>query len=464
MCRRKPGPRCHSHYYDKWEAIKRAHSSAQRRLRKLKRQKAAPSKIATQEEIVARLANQNYHRMREYYSSPYARLKLVRDEMPPKLDALNKKRAAMERAEDNIKDLQEIQAQYGVDNRKEIAAAQKRLAKAQRAYDLAEGDYARRAREIHEGAERWEKAKANLAIQENRDGALREGWYAGALYSREDLKNASEWEGIGLTTRAEDEKHATIKWEKGTRRPKQRVNGYKYQGTETEDGSRTEEHDHITRTMQVETPTFEQYNGHVTVMAVYDARIKQYRLMAQTRSGTFSTPAASKPGAGDEAARLEQRKVGRSALPNFEHRPRNMGPENMNDEHVGDTISLDPAGGRTFATKEEACSYGAAWIKSDAPVATFAMNARERAVRKVMAEHGYTTREAQNAKLAEQKRELEQMGDPTFDLPLSRLEQSIRQRERARAERAQAERTGRYRRGPRKDRTGLPGSNPRTLA
>lgn len=428
MCKRKPGPRCHYEYKMKWDNIKAQFSSAKRHLRNLKRRGAPESAIKRQEEIVADLANKNYHRMREYYASPYARYKLVNDELPAAYEEVNKREMAMIRAEDRLADLKATGA-----NAKEIAAAERKLASAQRGYDEANAHYLRRAQELTDGAARWHEANANLTIQEHRDGALEAKNYHAALYSEEDLKTVKAWDGIALTSRPGDERHAKIKWEKGTPRAKKALGTTRtYQRA-----AEGRQHDAVIRTLQIETPTFERYTGHVAVELVHRKDVGGYVVQAHTELGTLTSPKTEDQSTADTPqGRLEQRRVGRSALPNYEHRPRRQRPAiDCDVEEVNDKISLSVDGGRVYKTKEEAARAAQKWISSDEPARRIANIARIRAVRIQMVKDGYTTREAQDAKLAEQKREYEAAGKPRYGLPLSRPEQAERQRLAAEARR-----------------------------
>lgn len=424
MCKRKPGPRCHYEYKLKWANIKAQFASAKRHLRNLKRRGAPESAIKRQEEIVADLANKNYHRMREYYSSPYARYKLVKYELPQAYEEVNKREMAMIRAEDRLADLKANGA-----GTKELKAAERKLASAQRGYDEANAHYLRRAQELTDGAARWHESKANLAIQEHRDGALEAKNYYAALYSTEDLETSKAWDGIALTSRPGDERHAKIKWEKATPRAKKALGTVRtYQRT-----AQGRDHDAVVRTLQVETPTFERYTGHVTVELVYRKDLGGYTVHAKTEAGTFTSPKTEDQSTPlQPQGREEQRRVGRSALPNYEHRPRRQRPAvDCDVEEVGNKVTLNVDGGRLYKTKEEAARVAQKWISSDEPARRIAHIARVRAVRIQMEKDGYTTREAQDAKLKEQAKEYEAAGNPTYSLPLSRPEQAERQRAEA---------------------------------
>lgn len=415
MCRRKPGPRCHAQYLKKLYKSARQVKSSKRVLRRLKRKGATPSAIARQEARLAEALNNHHHRMREYYSSPYARLKLVRDELPKAKENLRHKEAAVIRAEDRLADLKE-QAKTNKGERlaNEIAVAERKLAAAQEKLDMANGEYARRARQVELGARRWESAVANLEIQENRDGALQQGMFAAAMYTEEDLNNANTWETVELVSRPDDQQHpkAVLIRDPETKAP----TGRYVHKSQRSRGAR------LVRTLSVETPTFEQYNGHVEVRVIEDRINGGYRVMANAHQGTFSRPKSEAENEGLDAndpnrvGRRALRKVGRSAQPGFEHRPRVQRPdidqdrETLGEDRFDVSASEKNPGGKVYKTREAASAAASKWANSDEPTKFFARAVRARAVRAAMYEAGYKTRAAQDAKLAEQRRELEASG------------------------------------------------------
>lgn len=415
MCKHKPGPRCHYTYLRKLYASARQVKSSKRILRRLKRKGATPSTIARQETRLAEALQNHHHRTREYYSSPYARLKLVRDELPKAKENLRHKEAAVIRAEDRLANLKE-QAKTNKGERlaNEIAAAERKLADAQLKYDTASGEYARRARQVQLGAERWEAAKANLEIQKNRDSALEHGEYAAAFYTEDDLDNAAAWETVELVSRPDDQNHpkAVLVRDPETNAPAGR---YVHKSQRSR-GAR------LVRTLNVETPTFEQYRGHVEVRVAEDRLNGGYRVVANAHQGTISIPKSESHNRGldlddpNRVGRRALRKVGRSALPGYEHRPRTQRPDIDQDHHALKEDQFDPTrsqknpNGIVFKTREDAGRAAAQWANGDGPTKFFARAARAQAVRQAMYEDGYKTRAAQDAKLAEQRRTLEATG------------------------------------------------------
>lgn len=430
MCKRKPGPRCHSHFRQKLLNAYERHQSASRLLAakiqgRERGLKITPSMIAEQEASLKRQEDNLYHRIREYYSSPLARKKLVEVELPlakarmepletevaTRQQELEKLETELHDASSRDRDARKRLRTRGGRKKQEakIREARTQLAAAQRKLDAAQTDYARKAKNAYYGAKRWEEAKGNLVAQRVVDGNLEAGNYYGALYTSNELNSAAAWEKVPMVSRPDDEDEATKNAPKA-KRGKRGLPDIKGRFIPKEQRDRGER---LIRKVELETPSFEQFKGEI------ETRVEPfqggYRVVANPK-GEVNYPDEDKTPEGYNSVREYMRgtEAGLSGLPGHEHRERTQKTfyrklqktEQVGEDHKEDAAQVarnpkHPLG--IFKTKAEAERAALAWANSDKPAQFASYYVREKAVRDSMTRAGYTTREAQNELLSKQQ-------------------------------------------------------------
>lgn len=428
MCKRKPGPRCHSHFRQKLLNAYERHQSASRLLAakiqgRERGLKITPSMIAEQEASLKRQEDNLYHRIREYYSSPLARKKLVEVELPlakarmepleAEVSQLNQEIKQLETEVNSLKDRASRRRMKRNGNIKEkkrrLHEARTQLAAAQRKLDAAQTDYARKAKNAYYGAKRWEEAKGNLAAQRVVDGNLEAGNYYGALYTPNELNSAAAWEKVPMVSRPDDEDEATKNAPKA-KRGKRGLIARKGQFIPKEQRDRGER---LIRKVELETPSFEQFKGEI------ETRVEPfqggYRVVANPK-GEVNYPDEDKTPEGYNSVREYMRgtEAGLSGQPGHEHRPRTQKTfyrklqktEQVGEDYREDAVQVTrnpkhPLG--IYKTKAEAERAALAWANSDKLAQFASYYVREKAVRDSMTRAGYTTREAQDELLAKQR-------------------------------------------------------------
>lgn len=383
MCRRKPGPRCHSHASANLKTVRHRLKTARRQLARMKRKNAPARDIARTEARVDRLTHENYHRMRQYYSTPYARLKLERDELPQALRDMRHKELAVVRSEDEVARLEkEVSGKGGNTkaNQDKLAAEQRKLASHREKLATAEQQYAIRAREVRLGEVRWEESKYNLGLQEKRDKHLEEGAFHRAQYSEKELEEQAEsWERVGLTARGHQPK---AKFHRALA-----VEGVRAYHSPAQKAATDER---LVRHVDLETPTFEQVRGTFEVRVVKDARSGKWRVAANPKNMSVSIP--------KKVTRQELRTVGRSRLANWYQPPRNQDKEQQSQHRIA-SHAFDPTRtknaprGMEFETKQEAAKAAEEWMRSPKPAAAAAKLARNAGIQAQMSRKGFRSRE-----------------------------------------------------------------------
>lgn len=398
MCRRKPGPRCHSHGRFILLRERSNLKKLRRNLNRLRRNKNPDAnKIAQAEARVEKALNNAYTARRYYYSTPRARAKLETEELPQQLRDIRHKELAVVRTEDEVADLQKEVASKGGNtkaNQEALEAAQRKLASHREKLHMAQTQYEINRAEVYAGEQRWESAKTNLQIQERRDiMALEVGDFHRAMYSESDLEAAEDWERISAAERGHIKKPKY-----SVARQKDGVRAYHTEARKAQKDER------LVRHIELETPTFEKATGSFEVRVVKDRRTGMYVAVANTKNMELSRPSdITKVNEHGQkiSQREDSRSVGRSALPNWARPPRNQrkGIDLAPPVRIPDDTTFPIS--RGFKSPQEAAQAAQQWVSSAAPAKTAAKMARQNAIDAHMSRAGYKTVEARQKRINE---------------------------------------------------------------